>query len=46
MTKHPARVLSDVEKTLKETQNNFNQRKHRKLIKKARQMINAVLRTP
>jgi len=46
MTKHPARVLSDVEKTLKETQNNFKQRKHKKLIKKARQLINAVLRTP
>ena len=44
--RHPARILSDVEKTLKDTQNNFKQRRHRKLIKQARQLINAVLRTP
>jgi len=46
MTKHPARILSDVEKTLKETQNNFKQQRHKKLIKQARQLINTVLRTP
>jgi len=46
MTRHPARILSDAEKTLKEVQNNLKQRRHKKMIKQARQLICTVLRTP
>jgi hypothetical protein len=44
MTRHPARVLADAEKNLLSAQRHLRKRKHKKLIKKSRQLINQVLR--
>jgi len=44
MTEHPARVLADAEKNLLTAQKSLRKRKHKKLIKKSRQLINQVLR--